>query len=66
MEALKVPQRRALLETGKVERVNPTSEKLKFGRGTFKRETKCKKDIIDVDKWLSLHNEVQNMAYLYY
>lgn len=25
-----------------------------FGRGTFEREMKCKKDILDVDKWLPL------------
>ena len=46
MEAsLKVPQRRVLLETARVERVNPTSEKPKFGRGVSRNELKGRLDI---------------------
>ncbi len=46
MEAsLKVPQRRVLLETARVERVNPTSEKPKFGRGVSWNELKGRLDI---------------------
>ena len=37
---LKVPQRRAILEIEWVERVNPTSEKPKIGRGTNKSKFK--------------------------
>lgn len=44
VQPLKVPQRRAGLETGQVERVNPASEKPKFGRGTVGCELKRKMD----------------------
>ena len=43
-KTLKVPQRRAGMETYQVERVNPTSEKPKFGRGTGWNETKGRLD----------------------
>lgn len=47
MEAsLKVPQRRVELETVQVERVNPASEKPKFGRGAGPNEMKGGSDII--------------------
>ena len=39
-KTLKVPQRRAGMETYQVERVNPTSEKPKFGRGISQNEMK--------------------------
>ena len=39
-KTLKVPQRRIYMETYRVERVNPTSEKPKFGRGISQNEMK--------------------------
>lgn len=46
MEAsLKVPQRRVRMETFEVERVNPASEKPKFGRGVDRNESKGRSDI---------------------
>ena len=43
--SLKVPQRRVRMETFEVERVNPTSEKPKFGRGVGQNESKGWPDI---------------------
>ncbi len=44
---LKVPQRRVSIEIYLVERVNPTSEKPKFGRGVGQSELKLRSNDVN-------------------